>query len=151
MSASALPTPQMTAPQMPAPKMHDGPTLRPLAEPLRLAAIELAELARLSDQLQRAIGRLTQSHGAPDTEFLTEVQAADFLSQRLDGMAAFLRVIAASAPEDVTTDVYAAVMNLTLAEQARRLSGPQPDDASRSGALSHEPQQTCGELQLFGD
>jgi hypothetical protein len=137
--------------QMPAAEMHDGPTLRPLAEPLRLAAIELAELARLSDQLQRAIGRLTETHGAPDGEFLTEVQAADLLSQRLDGMAAFLRVIAASAPEDVTTDVHAAVMNLTLAEQARRLSGPQPAEGPRSEASPSEPRQTCGELQLFGD
>jgi hypothetical protein len=45
--------------------MHSGPTLRPLAEPLRLAAIELADLAALGDQLQRAIGRLTASQGAP--------------------------------------------------------------------------------------
>jgi hypothetical protein len=128
-----------------APEMHGGPVLRPLAEPLRLAAIELADLAQLSDQLQRAIGRLTESQGAPDADFLTEVQAADLLSQRLEGMAAFLRVIAASAPENVTTDVYAAVMNLTLAEQARRLSGPPAEHAPKPSP------QNCGELQLFGD
>ena len=122
--------------------MHAGPTLRPLAEPLRLAAIELGELAHLGDQLQRAIGRLTASHGAPDSQFLTEAQAADLLSQRLEGMAAFLRAIAANTPEDVTTDVYAAVMDLTLAEQARRLSGPHP---------LAETAGPCGELQLFGD
>ena len=122
--------------------MRSGPTLRPLAEPLRLAAIELADLAKLSDQLQRAIGRLTETQGAPDPAFLTEAQAADLLSQRLEGMAAFLRVIAASTPETVTTDVYAAVMDLTLAEQARRLSGPHP-------AAAEPP--PCGELQLFGD
>jgi hypothetical protein len=137
----------MSACETCAPEMHVGPTLRPLAEPLRLAAIELAELARLSDQVQRAIGRLTERRGAPDTEFLTGAQAADLLSQRLEGMAAFLRVIAASAPEDVTTDVYAAVMDLTLAEQARRLSGL-PTAAELPFA---EPTQSCGELQLFGD
>jgi hypothetical protein len=136
----------MSASVLHAPEMHGGPTLRPLAEPLRLAAIELADLARLSDQLQRAIGRLTETQGAPDAQFLTEAQAADLLSQRLEGMAAFLRVIAASAPEDVTTDVYAAVMDLTLAEQARRLSGLPPADPQ-----AHEPSQGCGELQLFGD
>jgi hypothetical protein len=59
-------------------------------------------------------------------------------------MAAFLRVIAASAPEDVTTDVHAAVMGLTLAEQARRLSGPHAATALAEPA-------TGGELQLFGD
>jgi hypothetical protein len=132
---------------MPA-SYHDGPTLRPLAEPLRLAAIELADLARLSDQLQRAIVRLTERHGAPDADFLTEAQAADLLSQRLEGMAAFLRVIAASAPENATTDVYAAVMNLTLAEQARRLSGLPP---ATELPFDGPPPQTCGELQLFGD
>jgi hypothetical protein len=131
---------------MPVCETYDGPALRPLAEPLRLAAIELADLARLSDQLQRAIGRLTHSHGATDAAFLTEAQAADLLSQRLEGMAAFLRVIAASAPENVTTDVYAAVMNLTLAEQARRLSGLPPAEPP-----GREPSQSCGELQLFGD
>jgi hypothetical protein len=122
--------------------MHLEPTFRPLAEPLRLAAMELAELAQLGDQLQRAIGRLTAVSGAPDPEFLTEAQAADLLSQRLEGMAAFLRALAASAPESVMTDVYAAVMGLTLAEQARRLSGPHPPV---------EAAATCGELQLFGD
>lgn len=122
-------------------QMHGGPTLRPLAEPLRLAAIELADLARLSDRLQQSIARLTAKLGPPDAGFLTEVQAVDLLSQRLDGMAAFLRVLAAGAPEDVTADVHAAVMGLTLAEQARRLSGP------------HEPTEAAahGELQLFGD
>jgi hypothetical protein len=122
--------------------MYSGPTLRPLAEPLGLAAIELADLARLSDRLQRSIARLTADLGPPDSGFLTEVQAVDLLSQRLDGMAAFLRVLAAAAPTNVTTDVHAAVMGLTLAEQARRLSGPNAPQAEAGD---------CGELQLFED
>lgn len=120
--------------------LHEGPTFRPLAEPLRLAAIELADLARLSDRLQGSIARLTADLGPPDSGFLTEVQAVDLLSQRLEGMAAFLRVLAATAPQDVTTDVHAAVMGLTLAEQARRLSGALPDA---------ETPASGGELQLF--
>lgn len=121
--------------------MHDGPTHRPIAEPLRLAAIELAELAELSDRLQHVLGRLTAQFGPPDAGFITEAQAADLLSQRLMGMAAFLRAIAKAAPEGATADVHAAVMDLTLAEQARRLSGPHPPS---------EP-APCGELLLFGD
>lgn len=124
--------------------MRAAETLRPLAEPLRLAAMELGELAELSDQLQRAIGRMTEVQGAPDADFLTEAQAADLLSQRLVGIAAFLRVIAASAPQTVMTDVYAAVMDLTLAEQARRLSGPA--EAPPMPAAGDN-----GELDLFGD
>ncbi|THD61027.1 hypothetical protein [Phenylobacterium sp.] len=121
--------------------VRDGLALRPLAEPLRLAAIELADLARLGDQLQRAIGRLTETRGVPDVEFLVEAQAADLLSQRLEGMAAFLRALADAAPEEVMTDVYAAVMELTLAEQARRLTGPHTPAPADSDA--------GGELQLF--
>lgn len=115
--------------------------MRPLAEPLGLAAIELADLARLSCGLQSSIARLTANLGPPDSGFLTEVQAVDLLSQRLEGMAAFLRVLAASAPINVTTDVHAAVMGLTLAEQARRLSGAHAPTADVAG----------GELQLFDD
>jgi hypothetical protein len=126
--------------------VRDGLALRPLAEPLRLAAIELADLARLGDQLQRAIGRLTETRSAPsDPVFLVEAQAADLLSQRLEGMAAFLRALADAAPEDVTTDVYAAVMELTLAEQARRLTGPH---APALPPVSGQP-DVGGELQLF--
>jgi hypothetical protein len=124
---------------------HSGPTLRPLAEPLQLAAIELADLARLSDRLQKSVARLTADLGPPDAAFLTDVQAMDLLSQRLDGMAAFLRVLAASAPTHVKTDVHAAVMGLTLAEQARRLSGAQAEPAEPAEAAE------VGELQLFGD
>ncbi|HZZ33728.1 MAG TPA: hypothetical protein VFE10_17230 [Phenylobacterium sp.] len=120
---------------------HAKRTLRPLAEPLQMAAIELADLARLSDRLQSSILRLTVGLGPLDAEFVTEVQAVDLLSQRLEGMAAFLRSLAASTPCDATTDVHAAVMGLTLADQARRLSGP------------HEAceAEVIGELQLFED
>jgi hypothetical protein len=123
--------------------MHDGPQFRPIAEPLRLAAQELAELAELGDQLQGVLGRLTADRGAPDPGFITEAQAADLLSQRLVGMAAFLRALARIAPEHVMADVTYAVMDLTLAEQARRLSGPYPPIATDA--------VPGGELQLFGD
>ena len=122
--------------------MYDGPVFRPIAEPLRLAALELTELAELGDRLQGVLGNLTAHLGPVDPEFITEAQAADLLSQRLVGMAAFLRAIARIAPEHVMADVTAAVMDLTLAEQARRLSGPHPPIESAP---------VNGELQLFGD
>lgn len=126
-------------------EMRGGPTFRPLAEPLQLAALEVAELARLGDTLQGLIARLAGCIASPDPALLAEAQAADLLSQRLAGLAAFLRALAAAAPDGVTTDVHAAVMDLTLAEQARRLSGP-PAACLPPMALA-----TAGDVTLFGD
>ena len=128
-------------------RMTDGPTFRPFAEPLRLAAIELADLARQGDQLQRVIARLVAGAGALDAGLMTEAQGADLLSQRLHGMAAFLRALAAAAPASVSIDVQAAMIDLTVAEQARRLSGlPAAAEApSDIGDLG-----PSGDLLLFG-
>lgn len=127
------------------PALCDGPTLRPLAEPLSLAAVELADLAGVADALQGVVARLAAKAGSTDAELMAEAQAADVLSQRLEGMAAFLRALAKAAPHGVTTDVHAAVMDLTLAEQARRLCGPPAAVASQTLlALS-------GDVTLFGD
>ena len=47
--------------------MTAGPALRPIAEPLRLAALEVADLARLGDRLQGVIASLSaNSGGRPD-------------------------------------------------------------------------------------
>jgi hypothetical protein len=122
--------------------MIDGPAMRPIAEPLRLAAMEVADLARLGDRLQAVMARLTANQGRPDTVVVIEAQAADLLSQRLVGLAAFLNALADAAPADMAIDIYDAVMDLTLAEQARRLSGP-------GQVLA--PAAETGDLVLFGD
>ena len=124
--------------------MTEGPVLRPMAEPLRLAAIELADLARLGDELQHLVAELAVVAGASAASVLIRAQAADLLSQRLEGMAAFLRTLADAAPGEALIDVHAAVMDLTVAEQARRLAGP------------HGPNAVCaasdeGELVMFGE
>lgn len=115
-------------------------TLRPLAEPLHLAAVEIADLARVADGVQHVIARLAAG-APPDAALMADAQAADLLTQRLAGLAAFLRALSAAAPAGAVTDVHAAVMDLTLAEQARRLGGPPPP------AANAEP---YGDLDLFG-
>jgi hypothetical protein len=119
--------------------MPDAPTLRPLAEPLRLAAIEIADLARVADGVQGVIAELS-ALARPSAELIAEAQAADLLTQRLAGLAAFLRTLSDVAPADAVADVHAAVMHLTLAEQARRLAGP----AQRIAC------EVADELDLFG-
>jgi hypothetical protein len=123
--------------------MIEGPTFRPFAEPLRLAAIELADLARQGDQLQRVIARLAAGAGALDADLMEEAQGADLLSQRLEGMAAFLRALAEAVPAGAAIDVHAAMIDLTLAEQARRLAGPAASTPSAADDAS-------GDLLLFG-
>jgi len=123
--------------------MIEGPTFRPFAEPLRLAAIELADLARQGDQLQRVIARLAAGAGAVDANLMEEAQGADLLSQRLEGMAAFLRALAEAVPAGAAIDVHAAMIDLTLAEQARRLAGP-------AAATPSAADDASGDLLLFG-
>lgn len=121
--------------------MGDRAVARPLSQSLGLVASEVAELARLGDRLQGVISRMAATLGAPDADTLEEAQAADLLSQRLAGLAAFVQALALAAPQDATADIRAAVNALTLAEQARRLSGP-------FHALPAEPED---ELTTFWD
>ena len=126
--------------------MTAGPAFRPIAEPLRLAALEVADLARLGDRLQGVIASLSANRsGRPDPGLVIEAQAADLMSQRLMGLAAFLTALAEAAPADTSIDIYEAVMDLTLAEQARRLGGP-----SLAPAGPVAPADS-GDLVLFGD
>jgi hypothetical protein len=124
--------------------MTAGPAFRPIAEPLRLAALEVADLAHMGDRLQGVIAILSASSGRPDPSLVVEAQAADLMSQRLTGLAAFLTALANAAPDTAVIDIYDAVMDLTLAEQARRLSGP-------GRAPTPAPATEGGELMLFGD
>ena len=126
--------------------MTAGPAFRPIAEPLRLAAMEVTDLARLGDRLQGVIASLSANcSGRPDPGLVIEAQAADLMSQRLMGLAAFLTALADAAPTDASIDIYDAVTALTLAEQARRLGGPCLAAAGPVAPVDG------GDLVLFGD
>lgn len=96
-----------------------------LSDSLDRVAQEVADLARMGEALQSVISRLAT--GPADPQTLMDAQGADLLSQRLEGLAEFVRALAQSAPAGVTTDVEAAVRALTLADQARRLTGRLPE------------------------
>jgi len=119
--------------------MSEPAAIRPLAESLDLVAREVTDLVAIGDQLQELIARLVLTSGAGDPAAMIEAQAADLLSQRLTGLAAFVRALADAAPTDVAADIDGALRLLTLAEQARRLSNP-----------AHAPADT-GELMTFWD
>ena len=68
-----------------------------------------------------------------------EAQAADLMSQRLTGLAAFLTRWPRPRRADAASTSSDAVMDLTLAEQARRLGGP----AARPPPPSRPPATWC--------
>jgi hypothetical protein len=94
----------------------------PLAASLDLVAEEIGELVELGDRMQSVISRLAAA--APhDAAALVDAQVSDLLSQRLSGLTAFVRALAEAERSSDYAAVEAAVSALTLAEQARRLTG----------------------------
>jgi hypothetical protein len=118
----------------------DARVMRPLAEPLQLAAGELGDLVSLSERLQALLAQLMRET-APNAQRMVEAQAADLLSQRLAGVQSYLAALAQAAPIGAQIDVAPAVMGLLLGEQAQRLS-------HRAAATADADD---GELQLFED
>ncbi|MBJ7411011.1 MAG: hypothetical protein JHD15_11710 [Phenylobacterium sp.] len=119
--------------------MNQPAAARSLSESLDLVAREVTDLVAVGDQLQDLISRLVQTAGQSDPSAMIEAQAADLLSQRLSGLASFVRALADAAPADVAADIDDALRVLTLTEQARRLSDP-----------SHAPAET-GDPMTFWD
>lgn len=111
-----------------------------LRESLDLVAQEASDLVQLGDQIQGVISRLVGAALPDDPALLIDAQAADLLSQRLEGLANFVRALAEAAPAGLAADIENAIRSLTLAEQARRLSGP-----------SLSPPPDPGEMMTFWD
>lgn len=113
--------------------------MQPLTGSLTLMADEVDDLVGLGETVQTVISRLVLAAGGmPDMGLMVEAQSADMLSQRLAGLAAFMRALAAEAPADLSANITPAVRALTLSEQARRLAGPAhpPTPAPESGDLT---------------
>ena len=103
------------------------PIPRTLARSLDLVAEDLAELVGLGERVQGVISRMAAAAPRPrDASLLMEAQAADLLSQRLAGLAAFVRALADAERRGDPDVVLAAARTLTLAEQARRLADATP-------------------------
>ena len=118
-------------------------TVRPLTESLTLVADEVDDLVRLGETVQTVISRLAVGAGGlPDVALMVDAQAADLLSQRLAGLADFVRALADAAPCDLSADIEDAVRALTLSEQARRLAGP---------VVAPAAEPSGGELTTFWD
>ena len=105
------------------------------------SAFEATELARLAEGLQGLIGRLCARTADLPVELMADCQAADLLSQRLSGLAMFLALVAAGAPDSIRVDLSAVAEALPLADQARRLCG--------AGQGGQADGQDAGDLEVF--
>jgi hypothetical protein len=107
-----------------------------LGATLRNVAQELAEARALALRLEALVASLADHAGAAD---VADCQAADMLTQRLDGLAVYVGALAAHAPDEAVIDAARAMRGVTLTDQARRLGG-----------LADSPAPS-GELTLFVD
>lgn len=96
-------------------------TVTPLTQCLDRVAEEVSELVRLGEEMQRVVSRLATGHADPQT--LMDAQVADLLSQRMEGLAEFMRALAQAVPGEAVIDIERAARVLTLTDQARRLTG----------------------------
>ncbi|HWK67423.1 MAG TPA: hypothetical protein VNS34_21050 [Rhizobiaceae bacterium] len=114
----------------------------PLADVLSRVEGVLAEIARLVDHNQSLIARLTWTAGAADPSYVAAMQEADLVSQKLDGIAGFLRAIAKTLPADFRVETHRATGDLLLAELTRKIGarGREEPDAAGEGP---------GEFELF--
>jgi uncharacterized membrane protein len=114
-----------------------------LARSLDLVAEDLSELIGLGEHVEAVISRMAAAASGPfDPSLLVDAQAADLLSQRLAGLTAFVRGLAAAERSADYAQVEAALSKLTLAEQSRRFKG-------RAANLA-QPTEACG-LPTFWD
>ncbi len=100
--------------------MREPQDLTPLGATLCNVARELAEARALALRLERLVAALAVHAGDAD---IAECQAADMLTQRLDGLAVYVGALAAHAPEEAVIDAARAMRGVTLSDQARRLAG----------------------------
>jgi len=118
---------------------------RPLSTTLSAVALEINDLAHLSDRLQTLISGALAADSSANPEHLREFQAIDLLVQRLHGVGIFMNALAGSIPEDWRVAAAAAASNVPLGDLARRLGSDESLDSANP--VHHAP---SGDLDLFG-
>jgi hypothetical protein len=118
--------------------------MRPVAETLSAVALEVNELAHLSDRLQTMISGALINDGATNDDHLREFQAIDLLVQRLHGVSTFVRALANATPVEWTVDAAGATADVVLSALAQRLSGL--PHVAEPAVLNEE----AGSMDFFG-
>lgn len=114
----------------------------PLAEVMLRIERELSDMARLVDHNQSLIARLTWDAGAADAGYVKAMQEADLISQKLAGIADFLRTMADAVPADFQVETHRATGSLRLAELTRKIG-------ARGREVDHGGKHGAGDFDLF--
>lgn len=128
----------MSGPARPPVAAHAGAADRPMAEVLRLVSRELAAMAWVADDIQRAAGEIARAGGV-SRENWQALQRLDLLTQVLTDLTGLTHVIADLAP-DAGLPCDALARKVVLADLRQRLLGA----ADRDG-----PPMETGEVALF--
>ena len=93
---------------------HDA---EPIGIVLARIQAELDAIGRRVDHNQAVIARSTWAHASGDEDYVRAMQDADLNTQRIAGVADFLRAIGDALPADWRIDTSTATSQLKLAEQ----------------------------------
>lgn len=110
---------------------------------LRAVSREVADAGRSACSLQETLGCFVPTLGQQDRA-VEAIQALDFLTQQLQGVAAFLDALVPTLPTDWTGDAAAAARAVTMSDLAHRLGRPH-DSPCRTAS------EDAGAFELFGD
>lgn len=114
----------------------------PLAAVIMRVETELESIASLIDHNQSLIARLTWQAGGSDPAYVKAMQDADLISQKIVGIASFLRAIADAVPADFHVETQGATGNLRLTELMRRIG-------ARGDEISDRDNAEAGDFDLF--
>lgn len=114
----------------------------PLADVISRVEKELTDIARLIDYNQSVIARVTWTAGGTDPDYVKAMQDADLISQKLAGIAEFLRHVADAVPQDFRVETHRAIGSLRLDELLHKIgAGGRKED--------YKAAFEAGEFDLF--
>lgn len=114
----------------------------PLAAVILRVEQELTAMSRLVDHNQSLIARLTWDAGAADAAYVKAMQESDLISQKLAGIADFLRSIAGTVPADFHVETHRATGALRLDELVGKIG-------ARAGRAPQGGKHEAGDFDLF--
>ena len=110
--------PPLLTPDLQTEEVH----FTPLAQTLMAVALEVRDLAQLSDRLQVLISTALVFDGSAHADHLREFQAIDLIVQRLQGVAIFVESLSSLSPLGWRLNAAEAASQVSLTDLARRLS-----------------------------